>query len=80
MAAAMIKHGPDGAFIADGEALDDVGGVAGAARFLGQSLDRGELGAGEVLGARVEGDGQDDADQAGPGGRMSRPQPGANLC
>ena len=61
------QHGGHGAFIAHGQALDDVRGVARFAR-LRQALDRLELGAGVILGAFIQGHGQDDADQAGPGG------------
>ena len=62
----MMITAAHGAFVADGEALDDVGGVPGSAA-LGQALHRLVLGAGVVLGALVQHDGQDDADQAGPG-------------
>ena len=61
------QHGGHRAFIAHGQALDDVRGMARFAGF-GQTLDRLELGAGVVFGALVQGHGQDDADQAGPGG------------
>ena len=59
-------HRGNGRLVADGEALDDVGGVAGLAG-LGHALDRLILGVRVVARHLVQRDRQDDADQAGPG-------------
>ncbi len=72
------RHGDDerrhhGRLVADGEPLDDVGRMAGLAA-LGQRLDRFVLGVGVVAGHLVERDGQDDADQAGPGRTHVQPR------
>ncbi len=60
-------RGRDGALVADREALDDVGGMAGGT-VAGQALHRIEFRAGVVFGALIEGHSQDDPDQAGPSG------------